>query len=78
VGSEVVETLSGVAAGVLDGMEEPMVSDKDLMALLPDASVTLNPKVEVPVFAGVPKRVPFVDQLRPVLQEPEQEVIDHL
>ena len=53
-----------------------IVIDKEVEAVLPAASVTLNPKVLVPAFTGVPKRMPEVDQPRPVLQEPEQDVID--
>jgi hypothetical protein len=66
-----------LAVGVLAAVDA-MVIDKDVVAVLPDASVTLNPKILVPVIAGVPKRTPVVDQLRPVLQEPEQEVIDQV
>lgn len=51
------------------------VSGRDLEAVLPAASVTLNPNVLVPALAGVPERTPDVDQASPVLQEPEQEAI---
>jgi hypothetical protein len=54
-----------------------MVTLKAAAALLPAASVTLKLKVLVPAVAGVPERVPKLDQPRPVLQKPEQEVIDH-
>jgi len=85
-GKDAVETLSAVAllvvvgAGVVvaDAEAGEIVTDEDVEAVLPAASVTLNPKVLVPAFAGVPKRMPEVDHPRPVLQEPEQEVIDHL
>ena len=84
VGRELVETLSAVPLLVLvvvlgtDVAVAEIVIDKDVEAVLPEASVALNPKVLVPAFAGVPKRMPEVDHPRPVLQEPEQDVIDHL
>jgi hypothetical protein len=76
----VVEGASVVGADVAgaDAEADENVIAKDEEAVLPVASVTLNPKVLVPAFTGVPKRMPELDHPRPVLQEPEQEVIDHL
>jgi hypothetical protein len=71
----VVEGGSVVGA---DAEADEIVIAKNVGAVLPVASVTLNPKVLVPAFTGVPKRMPELDHPRPVLQEPEQEVIAHL
>lgn len=70
-------TATGVL-GVLGVLDVVIVTLSDLVAVLPAASVTLNPKVLVPALAGFPERTPELDQPRPVLQEPEQDVIDHV
>ena len=49
----------------------------DLVAVFPVASLTVNPKVLVPAFTGVPEIFPDVANpglARPVLQDPEQEL----
>jgi len=58
-----------------------IVIANDFVAVLPAASVTLSPNVLVPALAGVPENMPLVAKFgraRPVLQEPEQEPIDHV
>lgn len=75
-GREVVVTLRALLLFVL-----LIVIDKDLVAVLPFASVTLNPKVLVPAPEGVPEKTPVVAKLGraiPVLQEPEHEVTAHV
>jgi hypothetical protein len=69
----VMETLAATGGVVVPDAD--MMTLKAAAALLPAASVTLKLKILVPALVGVPERVPAVDQPRPVLQGPEQEVI---
>ena len=77
-GREAVVMLRGLVVVVPDDLT--IVMDKDSVAVLPVASVTLKPNVLVPVPTGVPEKTPVVAKLGraiPVLQEPEQEGTDH-
>jgi len=73
-GREVVVMLRGLVE-LLDA--STIVMDKDVVALLPLASVTVNPNMLVPALTGVPEKTPVVVKLLwaiSVSQAPEQEV----
>jgi hypothetical protein len=55
-----------------------MVIPSAAEAVLPSVSVTVKVKVLVPAFAGVPDKMPDALKPRPVLQAPEQLVIDQV
>jgi len=65
-------TATGVAPAVI-------VMGRDVVAVLPAESVTLNPKVLVPALAGVPEKRPVeVERIKPVLHDPEQVASDQV
>jgi len=75
-GREVVVMLRGLVE-LLDALT--IVMDKDLVAILPAESETLNPKVLVPALAGVPEKRPVeVERIKPVLHAPEQVASDQV
>ena len=68
-----------IERGVDEGevLAAPMVTVKGAEAVCPLASVTAKVNVLVPVLTGVPDRTPDALKPRPVLQAPEQPLIDH-
>lgn len=76
-GSELLETVSVVVVGVV--LEVALMAMlRAFEAVCPAASFTAKVKVLVPVFAGLPDSVPELENVRPVLHDPEQPVIDHV
>jgi hypothetical protein len=70
------EVIERLAAGVLVAV--PMVRLREAEAVCPLASVTTKVNALVPALTGVPDRTPEPLKPRPVLQEPEQPVIDQV